>query len=147
MYIVIGILAGIIILQFIIMWKYQRQVKDIFTKDGAVVSSAATGATLTGTNNVYLFNLVDKDSAIYLKSGNALDTAATDETAITLQYAERQINGTPKMEKHDLELNKKAAMGGTNFAGITFEVYCLDDSVIIGNTTYKKGICWSVPDR
>ena len=25
-----------------------------FTKDGAVVSSAATGATLTGTNNVYL---------------------------------------------------------------------------------------------
>ena len=65
--------------------------------------------------------------------------AATDETAITLQYAERQINGTPKMEKHDLELNKKAAMGGTNFAGITFEVYCLDDSVIIGKTTYKKG--------
>ena len=110
-----------------------------FTKEGAVVSSAATGATLTGTNNVYLFNLVDKDSAIYLKSGNVLDTAATDETAITLQYAERQINGTPKMEKHDLELNKKAAMGGTNFAGITFEVYCLDDSVIIGNTTYKKG--------
>lgn len=107
-----------------------------FTKEGAVVSSAAT---LTGTNNVYLFNLVDKDSAIYLKSGNVLDIAATDETAITLQYAERQINGTPKMEKHDLELNKKAAMGGTNFAGITFEVYCLDDSVIIGNTTYKKG--------
>ena len=29
MYIVIGILAGIIILQFIIIWKYQRQVKNI----------------------------------------------------------------------------------------------------------------------
>ena len=29
MYIIIGILAGIIILQSIIMWKYQRQVKDI----------------------------------------------------------------------------------------------------------------------
>ena len=29
MYIIIGILAGIIILQVIIMWKYQRQVKDI----------------------------------------------------------------------------------------------------------------------
>lgn len=29
MYIVIGILAAVIILQFIIMWKYQRQVKDI----------------------------------------------------------------------------------------------------------------------
>ena len=110
-----------------------------FTKDGAVVSSAATGATLTGTNNVYLFNLVDKDSAIYLKSGNALDTAATDETAITLQYAERQINGTPKMEKHDFELSKKAAMGGTNFEGISFEIYCLDDSVAIGNDTYTKG--------
>ena len=29
MYIIIGILAGIIILQSLIMWKYQRQVKDI----------------------------------------------------------------------------------------------------------------------
>ncbi|MBM6855797.1 HAMP domain-containing histidine kinase [Mediterraneibacter glycyrrhizinilyticus] len=29
MYIVIGILVGIIILQFIIIWKYQRQVRDI----------------------------------------------------------------------------------------------------------------------
>ena len=29
MYIIIGILAGLIILQSIIMWKYQRQVKDI----------------------------------------------------------------------------------------------------------------------
>ena len=29
MYIIVGILAGIIILQSIIMWKYQRQVKDI----------------------------------------------------------------------------------------------------------------------
>ena len=110
-----------------------------FTKDGAVVSSAKTCATISGTNNVYLFQLVDENSAVYLKSGNALSTSLDDETAVTLTYAERQINGTPKMEKHDLELNKKASMGGTNFAGITFEVYCLDDSVIIGNTTYKKG--------
>lgn len=110
-----------------------------FTKDGAVVSSAKTGATISGTNNVYLFQFVDENSAVYLKSGNALSTSLDDETAVTLTYAERQINGTPKMEKHDLELNKKAAMGGTNFDGITFEVYCLDDSVIIGNTTYKKG--------
>lgn len=110
-----------------------------FTKDGAVVSSAKTGATISGTNNVYLFQLVDENSAVYLKSGNALSTSLDDETAVTLTYAERQINGTPKMEKHDLELNKKASMGGTNFAGITFEVYCLDDSVIIGNTTYKNG--------
>ena len=110
-----------------------------FTKDGAVVSNAKTGATISGTNNVYLFQFVDENSAVYLKSGNALSTSLDDETAVTLTYAERQINGTPKMEKHDLELNKKAAMGGTNFDGITFEVYCLDDSVIIGNTTYKKG--------
>ena len=110
-----------------------------FTKDGAVISSAKTGATISGTNNVYLFQLVDENSAVYLKSGNALSTSLDDETAVTLTYAERQINGTPKMEKHDLELNKKASMGGTNFTGITFEVYCLDDSVIIGNTTYKKG--------
>ena len=110
-----------------------------FTKDGAVVSNAKTGATISGTNNVYLFQFVDENSEVYLKSGNALSTSLDDETAVTLTYAERQINGTPKMEKHDLELNKKASMGGTNFTGITFEVYCLDDSVIIGNTTYKKG--------
>ena len=110
-----------------------------FTKDGAVVSNAKTGATISGTNNVYLFQFVDENSEVYLKSGNALSTSLDDETAVTLTYAERQINGTPKMEKHDLELNKKAAMAGTNFAGIAFEVYCLDDAVTIGNTIYKKG--------
>ena len=110
-----------------------------FTKDGAVVSSAKTGATISGTNNVYLFQLVDENSAVYLKSGNVLSTSLDDETAVTLTYAERQINGSPKMEKHDFELNKKAAMGGTSFDGISFEIYCLDDSVVIGNETYTKG--------
>lgn len=110
-----------------------------FTKDGAVVSSAKTDATISGTNNVYLFQLVDENSAVYLKSGNALSTSLDDETAVTLTYAERQINGSPKMEKHDFELNKKAAMGGTSFEGISFEIYCLDESVIIGNDTYTKG--------
>ena len=110
-----------------------------FTVEGAVVNSAKTGATLSGTNGIYLFKLVDDKSAISLKSGNALDTSVDNETAITLTYAERQINGSPKMEKHDFELNKKAAMGGTNFEGISFEIYCLDDSVIIGNDTYTKG--------
>ena len=110
-----------------------------FTKDGAVVSSAKTGAKISGTNNVYLFQLVDENSAVYLKSGNVLSTSLDDETAVTLTYAERQINGSPKMEKHDFELNKKAAMGGTSFEGISFEIYCLDDSVVIGNETYTKG--------
>ncbi len=110
-----------------------------FTKDGAVVSSAKTGATISGTNNVYLFQFVDENSEVYLKSGNALSTSLDDETAVTLTYAERQINGSPKMEKHDFELDKKAAMGGTSFEGISFEIYCLDDSVVIGNDTYTKG--------
>ena len=110
-----------------------------FTKDGAVVSNAKTGATISGTNNVYLFQFVDENSEVYLKSGNALSTSLDDETAVALTYAERQINGSPKMEKHDFELNKKAAMGGTNFEGISFEIYCLDDSVVIGNDTYTKG--------
>ena len=110
-----------------------------FTKDGAVVSSAKTGATISETNNVYLFQFVDENSAVYLKSGNALSTSLDDETAVTLTYAERQINGSPKMEKHDFELNKKAAMGGTSFEGISFEIYCLDDSVAIGNDIYTKG--------
>ena len=110
-----------------------------FTKDGAIVSSVKTGATISGTNNVYLFQFVDENSAVYLKSGNDLSTSLDDETAVTLTYAERQINGSPKMEKHDFELNKKAAMGGTNFEGISFEIYCLDDSVAIGNDIYTKG--------
>ena len=110
-----------------------------FTKDGAIVSSVKTGATISGTNNIYLFQFVDENSAVYLKSGNDLSTSLDDETAVTLTYAERQINGSPKMEKHDFELNKKAAMGGTNFEGISFEIYCLDDSVAIGNDTYTKG--------
>ena len=110
-----------------------------FTKDGAVVSNAKTGATISETNNVYLFQFVDENSEVYLKSGNALSTSLDDETAVTLTYAERQINGSPKMEKHDFELDKKAAMGGTSFEGISFEIYCLDDSVVIGNDTYTKG--------
>ena len=110
-----------------------------FTKDGAVVSNAKTGATISGTNNVYLFQFVDENSEVYLKSGNALSTSLDDETAVTLTYAEHQINGSPKMEKHDFELDKKAAMGGTSFEGISFEIYCLDDSVVIGNDTYTKG--------
>lgn len=110
-----------------------------FAKDGAIVSSVKTGATISGTNNVYLFQFVDENSAVYLKSGNALSTSLDDETAVTLTYAERQINGSPKMEKHDFELSKKAAMGGTNFEGISFEIYCLDDSVAIGNDIYTKG--------
>ena len=110
-----------------------------FTKDGAIVSSVKTGETLSGTNNVYLFQFVDENSSVYIKSGNALSTSLDDETAVTLTYAERQINGSPKMEKHDFELNKKAAMGGTSFEGISFEIYCLDDSVAIGNETYTKG--------
>ena len=110
-----------------------------FTKDGAIVSSVKTGATISGTNNIYLFQFVDENSAVYLKSGNDLSTSLDDETAVTLTYAERQINGSPKMEKHDFELSKKAAMGGTSFEGISFEIYCLDDSVAIGNDTYTKG--------
>ena len=110
-----------------------------FTKDGAIVSSVKTGETLSGTNNVYLFQFVDENSSVYIKSGNALSTSLDDETAVTLTYAERQINGSPKMEKHDFELDKKAAMGGTSFEGISFEIYCLDDSVVIGNDTYTKG--------
>ena len=110
-----------------------------FTKDGAIVSSAKTGAAISGTNNVYLFQFVDENSAVYLKGGNALSTSLDDETAVTLTYAELQINGSPKMEKHDFELSKKATMGGTSFEGISFEIYCLDDSVAIGNDTYTKG--------
>ena len=243
-----------------------------FTKDGAIVSSAKTGATISGTNNVYLFQFVDENSSVYLKSGNALATSVDDEASVTLTYAEVQnragihlvkydattggiatgdgdlsgikfaivnntgsdiinyagytiadgevaqviitnsegyaatgpsdlpvgsyivrelrmdagfdgknlyegysplanrwyqwqdnrdtvtltdndangfvwartfydypVAGTPVMEKHDLELNKKAAMGGTSFEGIVFEIYNgSDNAVVIDGTSYGK---------
>ena len=110
-----------------------------FMVEGATVSNAKDGQAISGTNGVYLFKIVNENSAVSLKNGNAISNKIDDETAVTLKYAERQINGSPKMEKHDFELNKKAAMGGTNFEGISFEIYCLDDSVAIGNDIYTKG--------
>ena len=91
-----------------------------FTKDGAVVSSAKTGATISGTNNVYLFQLVDENSAVYLKSGNALSTPVDDGTAVTLTYAEVQNKAGISIKKSDA-LTNGAASAGT-LEGIKFAI-------------------------
>lgn len=98
-----------------------------FTKDGAVVSSAKTGATISGTNNVYLFQFVDENSAVYLKSGNALSTSLDDEKAVTLTYAETQNRAGIKVVKYDIA--KKGAFatwdgpqGLASLKGIRFAI-------------------------
>ena len=98
-----------------------------FTKDGAVVSSAATGATLTGTNNVYLFQFVDENSAVYLKSGNTFSTSLDDEKAVILTYAETQNRAGIKVVKYDIA--KKGAFdtwdgpqGLASLKGIRFAI-------------------------
>ena len=92
-----------------------------FTKEGATVSNAKTGASLSGTNNVYLFNFVDKDSSIYLKCGNALDVSVDNETAVTLTYAEVQNRAGIQVQKYDAN-TKGAAPVGASLEGIKFAI-------------------------
>ena len=98
-----------------------------FTKDGAIVSSVKTGATISGTNNVYLFQFVDENSAVYLKSGNTLSTSLDDEKAVTLTYAEAQNRAGIKVVKYDIA--KKGAFdtwdgpqGLASLKGIRFAI-------------------------
>lgn len=92
-----------------------------FTTDGAAVSSAKTGAALTGINGVYLFNIVDENSGVYLKCGNALSTEIDDEDAITLTYAEVQNKAGISLTKCDATTGGKAS-GDADLAGIMFAI-------------------------
>ncbi len=106
-----------------------------FTVDGATVSSAKTGATISETNNVYLFQLVDENSAVYLKSGNALSTSVDDETAITLTYAEVQNKAGIRIAKYDASTGG-AASGDADLSGIKFAIVNNTDSAIINYAGY-----------
>ena len=106
-----------------------------FTVDGATVSSAKTGATISGTNNVYLFQLVDENSAVYLKSGNALSTSVDDETAITLTYAEVQNKAGIRIAKYDASTGG-AASGDADLSGIKFAIVNNTGSAIINYAGY-----------
>lgn len=101
-----------------------------FTKDGAIVSSAKTGATISGTNNVYLFQFVDENSAVYLKSGNDLSTSLDDETAVTLTYAEVQNKSGIAIQKYDAVTNG-AAPTGLSLEGIKFAIVNATGSDIV----------------
>lgn len=101
-----------------------------FTKDGAIVSSVKTGATISGTNNVYLFQLVDENSAVYLKSGNALSASLDDETAVTLTYAEVQNKSGIAIQKYDAVTNG-AAPTGLSLEGIKFAIVNATGSDIV----------------
>lgn len=100
-----------------------------FTKDGAVVSSAKTGETISGINNIYLFQIVDENSSVYLKSGNALSTPVDDESAVTLTYAEVQNKAGISIKKSDA-LTNGAASAGT-LEGIKFAIVNATGSDIV----------------
>lgn len=101
-----------------------------FTKDGAIVSSVKTGATISGTNNIYLFQFVDENSAVYLKSGNDLSTSLDDETAVTLTYAEVQNKSGIAIQKYDAVTNG-AAPTGLSLEGIKFAIVNATGSDIV----------------
>lgn len=92
-----------------------------FTVDGATVNSAKTGAIISGTNNVYLFQFVDENSSVYIKSSNELSTAVNDEVAITLTYAEVQNKAGIRIAKCDASTGG-AASGNANLSGIQFAI-------------------------
>ena len=73
-----------------------------FTTEGATVKNAKTGASISGTNGVFLFNLVNENSGVYLKSGNALSTEASADSAMTLTYSEVQNRAGIKVVKYDI---------------------------------------------
>ena len=92
-----------------------------FTRDGAIVSSAKTGETISGTHNVYLFQLVDENSAVYLKSGNELSTPVDDETSVTLTYEEVQNKAGIHLVKYDATTGG-IATGDGDLSGIKFAI-------------------------
>ena len=100
-----------------------------FTVDGATVSNAKTGAKLTGTNNVYLFQLVDENSSVCIKSGNALSTSVDDETAVTITYAEVQNKAGISIQKSDALTNAEASAG--TLEGIKFAIVNATGSDIV----------------
>ena len=101
-----------------------------FTIEGATVSSAKTGAALSKTGNVYLFQFVDENSSVYLKSGNALFTAVDDAAAVTLTCAEVQNKAGIRIEKRDAS-TKGAASGDADLSGIKFAIVNHTGSAIV----------------
>ena len=98
-----------------------------FTVEGATVKNAKTGADISGSNNIYLFNLVDENSGVYIKNGNALSTDLSNATAMTLTYSEIQNRAGIRIAKYDIA--KKDAFktwdgsqGLANLTGIRFAV-------------------------
>ncbi len=93
-----------------------------FTIEGATVSSAKTGAAISEINGLYLFRLVDENSAVYLKSGNSLSIAATDETAMTINYFEVQNKCGISIQKSDAMTGTSTPSANADLSGIKFAI-------------------------
>lgn len=86
-----------------------------FTVNGAIVTNMKTNKVVSGTNNVYLFRLVDDKSSVFIKNGNVLSTEVADKTAMTFTYSENVIRG-------DLTFTKKNADDNSALAYIPFQI-------------------------
>lgn len=109
-----------------------------FTVDGAIVKNVATDTILSGTNNLYLFNLVDANSSVYLKSSNVLNAEITDEAAITLKYSEMKNYAGIRIAKYDATTGN-SAIDNASLAGIRFAIINEAGVVVSVVTTNEKG--------
>ena len=108
-----------------------------FTVKGATVKNAKTGSAINGSNDIYLFQLVDEKSGIYLKVGNALDTDVNNEAAMTLTYAEQKAVGGISVQKYDSATQGKPVSGtGASLAGIKYSITNMTGHSIVNYAGY-----------
>ena len=109
-----------------------------FTVKGATVKNAKTGSAINGSNDIYLFQLVDENSGIYLKVGNALDTDVNNETAMTLTYAEQKDAGGISVQKYDSATADGMPVAGTGatLAGIKYSITNVSGYSIVNSAGY-----------
>ena len=109
-----------------------------FTVKGATVKNAKTGSAINGSNDIYLFQLVDEKSGIYLKVGNALDTDVNNETAMTLTYAEQKDAGGISVQKYDSATADGMPVAGTGatLAGIKYSITNVSGYSIVNSAGY-----------
>lgn len=122
-----------------------------FTVNGAIITNAKTNTVVSGTNNVYLFQLVDDKSGISIKNSNAFSTEIVDKTAMTFICSEVQKKAGISIQKYD-SMTSGVASGNADLSGIKFAIVnstgssityadriIADGSVIMIITTDAKG--------
>ena len=110
-----------------------------FTEKGAIVNSVQNGSQLAGRNNVYLFNLVDKNSGVYLQSSNSIDmNLDTNAKAMEILYSEQRFAGGISVQKYDSATADGMPVAGTGatLAGIKYSITNVSGYSIVNSAGY-----------